>query len=126
MPVRVRAAALCLLTVGLAFALVTPSNRAVGDEKKPADSKVSFAKDVQPILTNNCGKCHNSTKAKKGIDVTSYDTTMKIVKAGKPDDSRLLKSLTGTGAKQMPPKNPLADEQIARVKAWIAGGAKNN
>jgi mono/diheme cytochrome c family protein len=126
MPVRVRAAVVCLLALGGAFALLAPPRPAVGEETKPTDPKVSFAKDIQPLLTDKCGRCHGSKKPKKGIDVTSYDTTMKIVKAGKPDDSRLLKSLTANGARQMPPKSPLADEQIAKVKAWIAAGAKNN
>jgi hypothetical protein len=125
MPVRVRLA-LSLLALG-SVALWLPSpTPAVGEEKKPADSKVSFAKDIQPLLADKCGNCHGPKKAKKGIDVTSYDTTMKIVRAGKPDDSRLMKSLIGSGARQMPPKNALPEGQIAKVKAWIAAGAKNN
>src|SRR3954454_18387005 len=120
MPVRIRAATLCLLALGCAAALLAPPAPAVGEDSKPA-AQVSFAKDIQPLLVENCGNCHGTKRARKGIDyVTSYDTTMKTVKADKPDDSRLYKALLGKGAKPMPPKNPLAEDEIARVKAWIA------
>ncbi|HKA05639.1 MAG TPA: c-type cytochrome [Gemmataceae bacterium] len=92
-----------------------------------AGKKVSFSKDIQPLLTEKCGNCHGAKKPKKGIDyVTSYETTMKTVRAGKPDESRLYKSLAGKGGKPMPPKKPLSEDEIAKVKAWIAAGAKNN
>jgi len=128
MPARIRAAVSSLLALAVAVALVAPPAPIAGEDKKSApEAKVSFSKDVQPLLVEKCGKCHGDKKPKKGIDyVTSYDTTMKTVKAGKPDESRLYKALLGKGAKPMPPKNPLADEAVAKVKAWIAAGAKNN
>lgn len=97
------------------------------DDPNPDEAKVTFAKDIKPLLAEKCGNCHGTKRPKKGIDyVTSYDTVMKTVRADKPDDSRLYKSLVGNGAKQMPPKKPLSDTEIAKVKAWIAAGAKNN
>jgi len=97
------------------------------DVKKPDESKVTFAKDIQPLLAEKCGNCHGTTRPKKGIDyVTSYDTTMKTVRAGKPDESRLFRSISGKGGKQMPPKKPLTESEIAKIKTWIADGAKNN
>lgn len=114
-----------IVTVACAAVLLTP---AAGEDTKPADdAKVSFKDDIQPLLVEKCGNCHGTKKAKKGVDyVTSYDTTMKTVKADKPEESRLFKSITGKGAKPMPPKNPLSADEIAKVKAWIAAGAKNN
>lgn len=130
MLIRIRAAALSILALVCAAALLAPSTPAVGEDTKPApadDAKVTFKADIQPLLVEKCGNCHGTKKAKKGIDyVTSYDTTMKTVKADKPDDSRLYKALLGKGAKPMPPKNPLSAEEIAKVKSWIAAGAKNN
>jgi cytochrome c553 len=127
MPVRVRAAALSLFAVACAAALLAPTAPAAGEDSKPTESRPTFAKDIQPLLVEKCGNCHGTKKAKKGIDyVTSYDTAMKTVKAGKPDDSRLYKALLGKGAKRMPPKNPLSDDEVAKVKDWIAAGAKNN
>jgi cytochrome c553 len=99
---------------------------AIAEESKPTD-KVSFSKDIQPLLAEKCGNCHGTKKPKKGIDyVTSYDTVMRTVKAGKPDESRLFRSVSGKGGKPMPPKSPLEEDEIAKIKAWISDGAKKN
>ena len=74
------------------------------------------------LLTGNCA----GIKKKAGLDVTNYDSIMRFVKAGDPDKSKLHKSLLGKGAKLMPPKNPLSDDQIAVIDAWIAAGAKKD
>ena len=65
-------------------------------------------------------------KAKGGVNLTTFAAVTKSVKAGEPDKSRLYKSLLGKGARQMPPKSSLADQEIDLVKAWIAAGAKDN
>src|SRR4051794_5061103 len=68
----------------------------------------SFAKDVKPFLTTYCQNCHNGRKAKAGYSVESYANLMKggkkgpMIVPGQPDDSRLIKTLTGR-AKRMPP-----------------------
>jgi len=98
-----------------------PKPRATADEKVP-----SFKTDVMPILKTSCVGCHNATKAKAKVDVSSYEAVMKSVKANEPDKSRLVKSATGQGAKLMPPKNGLPEAQVAILKAWIAAGAKND
>lgn len=78
------------------------------------------------MFKDACARCHSGNKRKAGLDVTSYDSIMKFVKAGDPNNSKLQKSLLGKGAKLMPPKNPLADDQVALVKAWISAGAKKD
>ncbi|QJW98559.1 c-type cytochrome domain-containing protein [Frigoriglobus tundricola] len=91
-----------------------------------ADKAPSFKTDVAPLLKDACAGCHSGAKQKARLDVTSYDSLMKFVKASDPDKSKLYNSLLGKGAKQMPPKNPLAEDQIAVIKAWIAAGAKKD
>ncbi len=112
----------------LAAAVCQPNvlEPAFAEETKPA-TKVSFAKDIHPLLIEKCGSCHGPKKAKKRIDyVTSYETTMKTVRPKKPDDSRLYRSVAGRGGKKMPPKSSLSDAEIAKIEAWIANGAKND
>ena len=93
----------------------------------PREKKVpTFKADVAPLLKDACSGCHSGVKQKARLDVTSYDSVMKFVKASDPDKSKLHNCLIGKGAKQMPPKNPLAEDQIALVKAWIAAGAKKD
>jgi len=89
------------------------------------NTKVSYAKDVQPILQANCYNCHNAMKKKANVDLkSSFAGVAKIVKPENPDESRLFKCLTGNGAKLMPPKRPLPEESIAKIKSWIEAGAK--
>ena len=114
---------LAILTAGLVGAFPARAE----EPKKAVETKApTFAKDVAPLLKNACANCHSGAKQKARLDVTSYDSLVKFVKAGDPDKSRLHKALLGKGAKLMPPKNPLAAEQVAVVKDWIAAGAKKD
>jgi len=126
--VRIRITGLLIAVAVLASWLVLdPATSPTEVAAAEIEGKISFSKDIQPLLAEKCGNCHGTRKPKKGIDyVTSYETTMKTVRAGKPDESRLYKSLAGKGGKPMPPKKPLSEDEIAKVKAWIAAGAKNN
>jgi hypothetical protein len=94
---------------------------------------VSFERDVKPLLTQHCARCHDARKktAEFRIDVRSVafaggESKHAGIVAGKPEASELYKRLvTDDEDLQMPPggeKLPAAD--IAKVKAWIAGGAK--
>jgi uncharacterized membrane protein len=101
------------------------------DEPKKTDDKKeemtpTFKNDVQPLLNNACMNCHSGKRKKGGVDLSSYDAVIKSVKANEPDKSRLIKSVTGQGAKLMPPKTGLGDDQVKVLKAWIAAGAKND
>jgi mono/diheme cytochrome c family protein len=90
-------------------------------------AKLSYAKDIKPILEDRCFSCHNPNKKKAGIDLQgSFASMLKSVKPGSPEESRLYKSMIGKGAKQMPPKKRISDDEINLVKAWISAGAKNN
>jgi cytochrome c553 len=91
-----------------------------------------FVRDVQPILVKHCVSCHGPTKKSSGLRV---DTAAAVVKGGnrgaavvpgKADASVLIHAVTGTrDTAVMPPKGPpLTEQQIAVLKAWIAGGAK--
>ena len=111
--------------VAAMFMLASSFGTPVAAEEKKADKKVpTFKADVAPLFKDACSSCHTGLKQKARLDVTSYDSVMKKVKAGEPDKSTIHNCLIGKGVKQMPPKNPLAEDQIALVKAWIAGGAK--
>src|SRR5271166_5511038 len=79
-----------------------------------AEDADSFDKKVQPILSENCYKCHSHTadKIKGGLVLDSLagalkggDTAPAIV-PGKPGESLLLKAVSYEDPDlQMPPKN---------------------
>ncbi len=94
---------------------------------------VSYVNDVKPLLATYCAECHNPDKAKDGYDVTTFAALLRSGKKGamvvpsKPDESRLMLTLHGTG-KPMPPKKspqPTAEE-IAKFSAWIEAGAEDD
>jgi cytochrome c len=103
--------------------------------KMKAKPVVHYA-EVQKVLNANCVKCHGGKRPKGGINLTSYAGVLAggedgpIVKAGSPNDSVLIKALTGKGAMQMPPAMrgakpiKLPAKTIQTVSDWIKAGAK--
>jgi hypothetical protein len=59
-------------------------------------AEVDFEKQVAPILTANCLKCHNSTKARAGLNLSSREKALKgsdageVLVPGKPEESLLV------------------------------------
>ena len=92
-----------------------------------------YVKTVQPILANNCYKCHGGENHRGGLQL---DTKERILKGGKdgavivpghPEQSLLVKLIRHEGPADdpmpMPPKSKISDEDIAAVTAWIKAGA---
>jgi hypothetical protein len=112
-----------------------PAAPATPKTETPATADVSFAKDIQPILTQTCMPCHAGGKDARGsYDLTCYSGTMgngsdsiPNVIPGNADSSTLYLRLTGAVAPQMPKARPPLDAgQLTTIKKWIDQGAKNN
>ncbi len=101
--------------------------------------EVSFKADVQPILQENCLRCHvvgGEGEKASGLNMTSYDMLMKgtkhgpIVKPGDALSSVLTMVLEGRADPRikMPHggSKPLSEDQIEAIHNWVAQGAKNN
>lgn len=126
---------LILPTLALAvLTLVACAPKAEGGENSATPTggeaaKLTFATDIQPILTKNCASCHSGERPAEGLDLTSFANMSKgahgnpIFAAGKSADSLLYKVVTGNGADLMPPTGKITDDEIAKIKAWIDGGA---
>jgi uncharacterized membrane protein len=116
----------------LAVMLVVPA--LVPAEDKKDDKALTYAKDVKPIVQDKCVGCHKGAKAKGGLDMTSFESigkgakkTKKVLEPGKPEKSQFYLVLTVEGKPHMPPKSAKArptEEEIATIKKWIEGGAK--
>lgn len=99
-------------------------------------AEVDFARDIQPILNENCVECHGGVKAAGDVSFVYEDRVINfigdsgvpIVSPGKPDDSELIYRITTSDEDdRMPPADEheaLTDEQIALFKQWIDEGAK--
>ena len=93
-------------------------------------AEIDFEKQVAPILTANCLKCHNSTKARAGLNLSTREKALKGSKAGevlvpgKPEESLLVqRAVDGS----MPPEadgRRLSQEEVDVLTAWVKAGAK--
>ena len=89
-------------------------------------AKVDFARDVLPILRQNCVPCHGPAQQSSGmrLDRKSMVISRRGVVPGSSDNSFLFHRITGNAyGLQMPPTGPLRPEQINTIKMWIDQGA---
>ncbi len=102
----------------------------------PDAGRVSFDRDVRPILSNHCWKCHgpDAKERKAGLRLDQKEAALKPAESGtsaivpgKPADSELLRRvLTEDKDEQMPPASenkPLSAAQKDVLQRWIADGA---
>lgn len=75
--------------------------------------------------------CHSGAKPKAGIDMSSYASLKKggeegpVITDGDPAKSKLVMAIRHQpGAKAMPPKGQLTEDQMKTIEAWIKDGAK--
>ncbi|MFP6893578.1 MAG: DUF1549 domain-containing protein, partial [Opitutales bacterium] len=99
-------------------------------------AKVTFNRDVRPILSENCFECHgpdaNARKAKLRLDDRISSTEerggTRAVVPGNPNTSELIARIFSTDSDEvMPPpetKRFLTKEQKETLKQWIAEGAE--
>jgi len=115
----------------------TPANTPtveVAQTEASATVEISFAADVQPILTERCVKCHSGANPPRGLQLDNYEhvlaggTHRPVIIPGNTEESELIKRIKGISIPRMPFDGPpyLSDEQIATIEAWIAAGAPDN
>jgi hypothetical protein len=98
----------------------------------PAQVQIVFSRDIKPILSNTCYRCHAGEKPKSHFVLTTRETALKGGDAG-------VDILPGQSAKspliyyvsrlvpemEMPPEGkgtPLTSEQVGLLRAWIDQG----
>src|SRR5690242_11034871 len=72
--------------------LVLPALLLLTPAAAPAADKVDFARDVRPILSNACFKCHGPAVQKAKLRLDSRDAAVKkgAIVPGKPGESLLV------------------------------------
>lgn len=102
-----------------------------------AEGKVSFNRDIRPILSDNCFQCHGPDERKReaGLRLDQKDAATKPTESGhtaivpgKAEASELVVRITTANADlQMPPANSgkkLTAAQIDLLKRWVTEGAE--
>jgi len=102
-----------------------------------ADRTIEFNRDIRPILSDKCYRCHGSDATAKGIPLRLDSETAATadlgdnkhaIVPGNPESSQLVRRITAKDqAVRMPPAYSglkLTEGEIETLRAWIAQGAK--
>src|SRR4051812_37073754 len=90
------------------------------------DAQRLWSTHIQPLLAENCFKCHGNVETKSGLSLMTPAEVLKggengsAIVPGKPEKSLLYKYLQTDSDPHMPPKGKsLTSEEIALIKRWI-------
>ena len=120
--------------LSVALLLAVPGMNAA-ELPPPAQVKVDFARDIQPIFERSCLSCHGPQRPKSGFRLDNRESALKGGDNGKailPRDSTnsplviIVAGLHDT-IDRMPPKgkgDPLTPQEIGLIRAWIDQGAE--
>jgi hypothetical protein len=100
------------------------------DRKGAPPAPVRFARDIQPILSDRCFRCHgpDARARQANLRLDTQEGIRRAFMAGKPEQSLgYLRMVEKRPALRMPPPNShltVHPSEIARIRTWIAQGAK--
>ncbi len=119
--------------LALFWIAIGPASRAVPAQEPPID----FARDVRPILSRHCFKCHGpDDKARKSrlrLDLREEalkksNLGARPIVPGRPAESEIVRRVfSADDDERMPPpaaKIPLTEAQRETLRRWIAAGAE--
>ncbi len=126
---------IALLVTGAITLVAVTAHASEGAKLTPQELDF-FERNIRPVLTEKCYKCHSSqpdAKIKAGLALDTREGLLKggdsgpSIKAGKPAESLLMKTLHGTDPDLlMPPEKDggkLPANVIAAFEQWIKMGA---
>lgn len=115
---------------------VSDASPVIAQPNTPQQPRTVTYRDVYPVLTRRCVKCHTDDGLKsappEGLRLGTYEQILRggeraVVIPGRPDASPLLRFIRGAERPRMPQDGPpfLSDEETSLVASWIAQGARN-
>ena len=92
---------------------------------------IDFVRDIRPIFSKRCYKCHGVEKQKGGFRLDNKTAALrggdsgKVIQPGRSEASLLFKFIAGLDPDTvMPPKGDrLKPAEVQKIKAWIDSGA---
>src|SRR5712691_3584203 len=97
--------------------------------------RVSFNRDLRPIMSDTCFRCHGPDKNARmaGMRLDIRDEAIRPTRSGRtpivpgdPDKSEIIARILASGAKAMPPASAhkeLTEKQKDTIRRWVAEGA---
>ena len=119
---------LCLATAPVLRA-DEPAKEQPAESKATPEQEAFFEQKVRPVLIARCFECHGDKKQEGGLRLDSRSAAINgndsgpAIVSGKPEESRLVEVIGYQDAIRMPPKQKLADAEIAVLTEWIKIGA---
>lgn len=95
-----------------------------------AAAEISYHRDVWPIFKRHCVGCHSAQKIKGGLRLDDVAAVQKggengpLFVPGKPDQSLLIKQISGDEPEMPVKEAPLSPAKVALLRDWVAQGAK--
>ncbi len=124
-----------LLRVSLVFGVLL--GLAMLRARAENDAGVSFNRDIRPIFSDTCFRCHGPDRnaRKAGLRLDVREEALRKTKSGvipivpgKPEDSEIVRRIFATESYEvMPPPDAhkvLTAQQKELIKRWVAEGAK--
>ncbi|MGE0377940.1 MAG: DUF1549 domain-containing protein, partial [Planctomycetaceae bacterium] len=94
---------------------------------------VDYAEAIKPLLREKCAACHGALRQEAGLRLDAAQLIRKgsddgaVISPGAAEASRIVQRVTAADiSERMPPEGegePLKDQQIALLTAWINAGA---
>lgn len=91
-----------------------------------AASKAELPESVAPILERACAKCHSGANSASGFSVASIEALIrggarhgKGVVPGHPEESSLIRAITGAISPKMPLGGELEQSDIDALESWV-------
>ncbi len=101
-------------------------------EEPRATTAVDFDREIQPLLTSRCLKCHGGDEPQAGLQFTdrdrataALDSGRHAIVRGRPDESELIRRVSSDDPDERMPSQgePLSGAEIDLLRRWIAAGA---
>lgn len=131
-----RSLALAVFALFVAGGAVARVGLAAEADKPAAPAgKISYFREVRPLLQAHCQGCHQPAKAQGGYVMTNREGMFKggesesaAIVPGKPAESHLIEQITLADGKAAMPKDkpPLHEDEIKKISQWIAEGAEDD
>ena len=124
---------LAVVSVSATAASIVSAQEAEGEPSEPP--KVSFFREVRPILQEHCQGCHQPAKRGGDYVLTDFaalgtpgESEEPVVVPGDPDSSNLIVQIVPRDGNAAMPKDkpPLHEEQIEVLRRWIEQGAEDD
>ena len=98
------------------------TNLTAAETKDFSDFAATYSKEIRPILSRHCEKCHSQDLSEAEIDLTAFPSLAEIRK--KPETWQKVSEILETG--QMPPKDAPQPSDADRMKLqqWVRGYLK--